>query len=361
MIDWENRESHVLINPRLPEEEKAQFLSFAPLADAFKDHIWLMTSGSTSLPKWVGLSKEAFLISAQAVNEHLESNSRDVWIHSLPDFHVGGLGVWARSYLSQTKVIDFKKMSPRWDPYLYHQTAEETCATLGALVPAQVYDLVVNRLSAPKSLRAIIVGGGAFDAQLCQKAIQLGWNLLPSYGLTECASQVATASLTGDKSLKPLKHVAVSITNDGFIKIKSRSLLSTYAVWKGGWQLIDPKCDEYFITEDCGQITNNHLVCLGRKEGFVKIGGENTNFQALETRFEQLKLDCQIKQDVALILAKDERLGHVIHLLVAGEDTPQIQVLVEQFQNKVLPFEKIRKINFVNKINRSPLNKLIKK
>ena len=41
-----------------------------------------------------------------------------------------------------------------------------------------------------------MTGGGALDPSLYKQARDLGWPLLPSYGLTECGSQVATASLS---------------------------------------------------------------------------------------------------------------------------------------------------------------------
>ena len=359
MINWESTENHILLNPRLPENERERLLSFEEISKAFVGHIWITTSGSTSIPKWVGLSKQAFLSSAEAVNAHLQSGPSDVWINSLPDFHVGGLGIWARSYLTRSRVVDFKQQCPRWDPFQYREVINKENVTLGALVPAQVYDLVLHNLVAPKSLRAIIVGGGALEAGLRQRAGDLGWNMLPSYGLTECASQVATAPLVDEKILKTLDHVKVLIDEEGFIKIKSPALLTAYAVFSDKWQLIDPKKEGWFTTDDKGAFDGQSLVCLGRAGKFVKIGGESVNFQKLESLFEKLKLDLRIKQDMALILVKDERLGHVVHLVVAGGNPPEMWDLVDEYQNLVLPYEKIRNIDFVDKIPRSPLNKML--
>ncbi len=210
-----------------------------------KGHIWLATSGTTSSPKWVALSKDAILTSAGAVNQHLKSDASDVWVNPLPDFHVGGLGIWARSFLSGTKVYPFKPK--RWDVYGYHRTLHDIKATLTSLVPTQVYDLVHKKLQPPQTLRAIIVGGGALPESLYHEAIQLGWRLLPSFGLTECASQVATAK-HGSKDLHILPHVTLKIDDDGYICIKSTSLLTTYST-------TDPKVNGWFKTEDKGHIS----------------------------------------------------------------------------------------------------------
>ena len=66
-----------------------------------------------------------------------------------------------------------------------------------SLVPAQVLDLVRAGLRPPPVLRAIVVGGGAISAELYRDARALGWPVLPSYGMTECCSQIATATHDG--------------------------------------------------------------------------------------------------------------------------------------------------------------------
>src|SRR5207253_1068669 len=82
-----------------------------------------------------------------------------------------------------------------WNPARTVKKWKDRKVTLTSLVPTQVFDLVSANLTAPKNLRAAVIGGGALDPSLYLKARELGWALLPSYGLTECASQVATASL----------------------------------------------------------------------------------------------------------------------------------------------------------------------
>ncbi|NIP97055.1 MAG: o-succinylbenzoate--CoA ligase, partial [Akkermansiaceae bacterium] len=50
------------------------------------------TSGSGGEHKWVSLRREALLVSAEAVNRHLEVEPADVWMLALPHHHVGGFG-----------------------------------------------------------------------------------------------------------------------------------------------------------------------------------------------------------------------------------------------------------------------------
>ncbi len=77
----------------------------------------------------------------------------------------------------------------------FAEEMNEGAVTLTSLVPTQVHDLVQCALACPPSLRAVVVGGAELDPVLGERARELGWPVLQSYGMTEAASQVATASL----------------------------------------------------------------------------------------------------------------------------------------------------------------------
>lgn len=360
MIDWDCQKSVFLLNPRLPQAQKERMDAFKKIGNIFPSHIWVTTSGSTMPLKWVALSKEALLISAQSVNRFLRSSSADCWLNPLPDFHVGGIGIQARSYLSKAKLVDYKTYYEKWDPQGFVKVLMECEATLTSLVPTQVYDLVVGELAPPPQLRSIIVGGGKLDEILYRKAWQLGWKLLPSYGLTECCSQVATADPdTGKPDLIPLDHVKLRINKEGLIEICSPSLLTAYGLYEEGqWKCVDPKIEGWFTTEDKGVDHKNHLEVAGRVGDFIKIGGESVHFQRLETILEQVKLCVKFEGDAALFLKKDERLGGIICLAIAGKQNKDLENLVQSYQEQVAPFEKIRSIHYVPEIPRTALKKL---
>jgi O-succinylbenzoic acid--CoA ligase len=170
-VDWESVNSTLLCNPTYSQTDQNRFKQILKQSSFLPAHVWLSTSGST-LSKWVGLSKEALLISAQAVNQHLESHSKDCWINCLPDFHVGGLSIWARAYLSGASVLDFKsECSIKWCENKFYDYVLEKRGTLTSLVPAQVYDLVKLGKTAPSSLRAILVGGGMLLESIYQNVL----------------------------------------------------------------------------------------------------------------------------------------------------------------------------------------------
>lgn len=357
-VDWDADTVEILLNPRLPNKEKDSLLALVDHLPHQPEHVWIATSGSTGAIKLVALSKSGIMASAAAVNTHLASDSNDCWINPLPGFHVGGLGIKARSYLSGARMV----AQNMWDPIKFCELACQHQATLSALVPAQVFDLINKRIAAPATMRAIIVGGGVLPDTLYHQALQLGWPLLPSYGLTECASQVATKelfALSAAPILKILPHVAVKCDTLGYICLKGPSLLSGYAFYKDGdAQFVDPKIEGWFRTDDIGLIDGVYLVVKGREKDFFKIGGESVSLARLEGYLEEAKVTLSIAEDMALVVIPDQRLGHV--MAVASEKCDILENVVAYFNDRVLPFERIRQVHVVSHIPRTPLRKLQK-
>jgi O-succinylbenzoic acid--CoA ligase len=339
-IDWLSSESHLLLNPRMPDEERRRMASFVT---GLPGHVWLATSGTTGALKLTALSKPALLASAAAVNRHLQSDARDVWSCVLPAFHVGGLGIHARAFLSGARVIE-----EAWDPRRFAASKE---VTLASLVPAQVRDLVTAGLPAPRQLRSIVVGGGALERGLYDAARELGWPVLPSYGMTETCSQVATATPASPEPIL-LDHVQARTEQDGRLAFRGESLLTAYATKDG---LIDPKSvDGWFFTEDLGTVDGRVLRVEGRRGDFIKIGGESVDLARLDAILAAIA-----GAEGAVLAVPDARLGHVIHLAVtAAVDGPGVRA---SFDARVHPFERARALHVVPEIPRSALGKLLRK
>lgn len=359
VLDWESAQTEVFLNPRLPEEDKKLILSRLQ-THPLNGHIWLSTSGSMGKIKWAAISKEAFLCSAASVNAHLKSSAEDVWIRSMPLFHVGGLGISARCHLSGATIVE---VPGKWDALNYHKIATESQGTLTSLVPAQVYDLVASQLKSPPSLRAALVGGGALQESLYHKAWELGWPLLPTYGMTETSTGIATASYPAGKALPVLKvmsHVQVAINSTGRIRVKSPALFSLYAnISVEHFRFDDPKTDGWYTTEDKGKLEGNILTVLGRDTHFVKIGGESVDLMRLENLLEEVKLEYHFPHDLALLAIPDPRLGHVIHVATTCSELSVIEKLLEAFHKRILPYEKVRRIHTLPYIPRTDLHKVL--
>ncbi len=345
MIDWRSDESHVLLNPRLPAAER-ETLEHAAQQARLTGHVLIASSGSTGAPRLVALSKNAILASAAAVNRHLGANREDVWSCVLPAFHVGGLAIHARSFLSGARVV-----SAVWDVREFARSCDAERVTLSALVPAQVVDLVRAALRAPRSLRAIVVGGGPLRIDTYDAARELGWPVLPSYGMTECCSQVATARGSSPE-LIVLDHLEVRSTEDGRLAVRGFSLLSGYV--DGDGRLTDPKRDGWFLTNDLGEVRGRALEVYGRVDDVVKIGGELVSVSRLEELLDSVRGEV----DAVLVAVDDERLGSVIHLATTAADA---RAVTEAFNEGALPFERIRRVHRLDAIPRTALGKVRRK
>ncbi len=364
MIDWQSSKNAAFWNPKFSSDLQKELLGLlASVEGQFQSHLFLLTSGTTAQSsldfKWVAIEKNALLASGVQVNRHLESNSTDVWLHPLPNFHVGGLGIWARSYLSGAKVLP---MVEGWSVSAFLRIIESHSVTLTAFVPTQVYDLVNLGIQSPPSLRAAVVGGGALSPVLFQRALQLGWPLLPSYGMTETGSQIATAALNSqDGLLEILPHLEVQETSERVLKVRGKSLFSSY-IYRRNDQVIcdDPKKNGWFYSQDRGQKLGNQLKILGRLGDFVKIGGESVELEKLRVILDQVQGEEKISADIALLAVPDERLGHVIHLVSdARLSLVDATQLMERYNACVLGFEKVRKWHSLTRLPRTELGKLI--
>lgn len=346
VIDFRSRETHLLLNPRMPADERARLEELAGAA-ALDAHVWIATSGTSGALKLTALSKDALLASAAAVNRHLDARAHDAWCCVLPTFHVGGLGIHARALLASARVVSIE-----WEARRFSELCDAERIAFSALVPAQVTDLVRERLAAPRSLRAIVVGGGALADSVFDEARALGWPLLRSYGMTECCSQVATASYVSDE-LQVLSHLEVRAADDGRLAIRGASLLTGYALFIDGVpRFVDPKVDGWFVSEDLGSVDGRVLRVEGRRGEFVKIGGESVDLKRLDRIVDEVVRE--LGGDAAIFAVADERLGSVIHLAATRDG------IAEAFAMRVLPFERPRVVHRVGAIPRSPLGKLLR-
>lgn len=378
-IDWQNKyfedsSTQVLLNPQMSLAEQTALQKLA-LRFNKPGHVWIASSGSSSnsqqSTKLIALSKKAILSSARAVNQHLQVNQKDIWAQVLPLFHVGGLGIQARAYLSQSTIVSGLDAQNSWDARHFYDVLNSRQVTLTALVPTQVYDLVKLNSQCPKNLRAIIVGGAALSDELYQQARKLGWPLLPSFGMTECCSQIATAKLSGlsdhDRGLYVLSHLKVRVSDRGLLEVSGESLLTGYAQIKNGQEVfVDPKVNGWLETSDRGTMQKYKQEDIinpeGRSEDFVKILGEGVSLSKLDQILSAVLQELKIKnaEQFALVAMPDERAGARIVLLLSDIDTEAKSILdlIRHFDQKVNPYEKIKEHHFVKEIPRSSLGKL---
>lgn len=306
----------------------------------FADHRFFKTSGSSGIEKWIALSNEALEWSARSVVDFLDIGAGDVLGLALPEYHVGGYGVGLRARVSGAKLAGFDK---KWNAENFAEWTDERGVTVASLVPTQVYDLVLAGVRGGKFLRSIVVGGGAFDPDLCEQARGLGWPVLPSYGMTETSSQVAT----GDGL--PLLPGWQARIEDGCLALKGGGLLSAVITRRGvGFVSHDPKIDGWFVTNDRAELTPEGLRILGRADRVVKVSGELVDLEMLEDFWRNV-----LKAEVALLAMPGGRRGMSLKLF-HEETSAEVELI-----NASLPGpERLESWKEVELLPRSAIGKL---
>ncbi len=252
----------------------------------------LFTSGTTGRPKGAALTWENLLWSAIASAFRLGTLPADRWLLTLPLYHIGGLSILFRSALYGSAVVLPVFPEDRFDQEALWERLHADRVTLVSLVPTMLYRLLQAHPAAeewPASLRLILLGGAAAPPETLRAALEARLPVAVTYGLSEAASQVATASpaLTRRKpgtAGKPLAWTEVRIADEaerslppgevGEILVRGRSVMRAYAgerqatarALRGGW----------LHTGDLGYLDpEGDLWVLQRRSDLILSGGEN--------------------------------------------------------------------------------------
>ena len=228
----------------------------------------LFTSASSGAAKAVVLTFGNLYYNAVGSNRNIVLRRGDRWQLSLPLYHVSGLGVLLRVWLAGAAVV-----IPAADDAL-------DSATHVSLVPTQLRRLLETSHGVQwlRGLKAVLVGGAATDVRLLSTARAAGIRVLPTYGMTELASQVCTLPPTAPRSkwftsgrLLPFREM--ELADSGEIMVRGRTRFFGYLV-QGRLQRLAPAC--WFGTGDLGALdADGYLTVLGRKDDMFISGGEN--------------------------------------------------------------------------------------
>jgi len=332
--------------------------SAVPGVPELAGHVLFKTSGSTGVPRSVAISKQALLVSAAAVNDHLGVTRSSSWGLVLPLYHVGGFGVVARAYEAGSQIHEF---GIRWVPHLFCEWIETNKISHTSLVPTQVYDLVKENLKAPDVLRAIVVGGGHLDPILGQAARDLGWPVLASYGMTEASSQIATQGL--DSLQRPYQSERIPIlpiwdvkaSEDDLLSISGAALFSGYV----SGEIFTPLGSLWFQTSDRVSLVNREIKLLGRADSQVKIFGELVDLEAIERELVQLSQGDFMANHFAVVAIPDERAGSLlVPVFESHVRRDNVKSVLLSYEKKAFGFQRLQPAVFVEKLPRSVLGKL---
>lgn len=366
MISFNSKsKNQLLVNPKITEEEKATLIE---LQHEFErefgpdDYVLVPSSGSsrkaTQSVKLIALKISSVLNSANRVNLYIKATEQDHWGLVLPEFHVAGLGVFARAYLTQAKVVKLD-----WNMATITKQIEDNNIRYISMVPTQIFDLVEAQISAPVRLKKVFVGGGFLTADLKEKAEKLSWPLAETYGMTETSSMIAVKE-KGDEWFRLMDNVDVKVENS-LLHLHCDSLL-TATVQKNDKKIEIQYYDNgsWYPTEDQVELktyqSNIYLKPIGRRGDYVKVLGEGVSLSELRSQLVEIASQLQVKfSQIEITAIPDERKENEL-LLVFEESVSEAMRLKIQsiFNQKCRPYEKIHKIFILRQIPRTDLGKL---
>jgi O-succinylbenzoic acid--CoA ligase len=319
----------------------------------------VFTSGSSGpVAKGVVITRKNIAAAVAASRARLGNSSGDAWLAVLPLFHVGGLSILWRSAEAGGTVVLHEQFDPAAVAASLRAGAE---ATFVSLVPTML-DRVLATDSGPyHGVSAVLLGGGPIPPGLVARAEDAGLPVAVTYGMTETASQVATAPPGTDpaEGLDPLDGVEVEIVDgagvsvgpgiEGTIRLRGPILSPGYlgepARPPGAW----------FTTGDRGvRDAAGRLRVTGRSDDVIVTGGENVHPGEVEAA---LRLHPRVR-DIAVFGVDDDQWGRTVAAAVVTDGAVTKQALAEFLSERIAGFKVPRVWRFVPEVPRTELGKI---
>ncbi len=281
---------------------------------------YILTSGSTGPPRAFGFTRYSLAASASAVANRLGLGPGDRWGLCLSPGHIGGLSLIVRAVMTGASV----RLWPSFDAGAVARAILAGELTHLAIVPVML-QRVLARLEGhpvPGSLRCVLVGGAAAPRALLDQACAAGLPIATTWGMTETASQVATAppalarQHSGTAGL-PLRGTEVRSGPGGTLQVRGPTLASVVIRGPGGPpEPLPTDRDGWFATRDLGRVDEDGLVWIeGRAGAIIVSGGLNVSPGEVERVIEALP---GVREAVVLGLP-DEAWGEVVGAVVEAK------------------------------------------
>ena len=345
----------------------------------------LYTSGTTGRPKGVMLTHRNLYINAMNSICEFGVHERDVYLHTLAQFHCNGWGVpYAVTGMGGTHVI-VKKFEPA--PFFDLVIREKVTF---ACMPPTMINMALNHTLTPESLanlpKAMRVGtaGSAPPMATIQGAQEkLGWKVIQIYGLTETSPFLTVSKVKPGmdkwseleklrfqtKTGYPMIGVDVRVVDEGDSDVRPDSgevgevITRANVVMAGYWRQPEATdaviVDGWFHTGDMAMIDSEGFIeVCDRKKDLIISGGENIS--SIEVEGFLYKHPAVL--EAAVVAAPDERWGEVPYAIVvlkpgasAGEPD-----LIEFCRESLAHYKCPKRIEFIESLPRTATGKIQK-
>lgn len=240
----------------------------------------IFTSGTTGGRKGVRLTAENWEAACEASLRHLGHDADDVWLLAMPLHHVAGLSIVLRSAYAggQVRILD------GFEPRVFASHLRQG-VTLASMVPTMLAHVLDRDPGSYAGLRGVLLGGGPIPDALLERGFSSGLPLLPTYGLTETAGQIATLRPGDPPANKayPLPGAELRIEPGGRIAVRGPMVSPGYVGEP------DREPGAWLVTGDLGSIDEDgSLRVLGRADDVIVSGGENIDPGQVEAEIESV-------------------------------------------------------------------------
>lgn len=332
------------------------------------------SSGTTGLPKGVMLTHHnlvANMCQMEGLNYFAEN---DTLIAVLPMFHIYGLVVILNLGLRQGATI---VTLPRFELEPFLQTLQKYEVTMAHLVPPIVLALskhpIVDQYPIP-SVRTIFCGAAPLDENLTRACMErLGCDIRQGYGMTETSP--VTHSSPADPSMVKFGSVGVAAPNteckivdletgaalganqEGEVCVRGPQIMKGYLNRpEATAATIDP--EGWLHTGDIGYAdADSHFFIVDRAKELIKYKG----FQVPPAELEGLLLTHPAVADAAVIPCPDDEAGEVPKAFVVLKGDASAEEIMKFVNERVAPHKKIRSLEFIEKIPKSPSGKILRR
>ncbi|WP_435335794.1 class I adenylate-forming enzyme family protein [Haloarchaeobius sp. TZWWS8] len=323
------------------------------------DLLLLFTSGTTGRPKGVRLTVANLLASATASAFRLGVERGDRWLVCLPTYHMGGLAPFVRSALYGTATVVQREFDARETPAVM----DRFDVTGVSLVPTILRRLLEAGWTAPTSLRFVLLGGAAAGHDLLEAALASGVPVFPTYGMTEAASQIATATpeQVADSPGtvgQPLVNTCVRVLSEtgepcdtgdpGELVVSGPTVTPGYLDDANTGAAFS---DRGFHTGDVGYRDDDGLLWVtGRVDDRIVTGGENVDPSVVAST---VRAHPDVSEAAVVGLPDEEWGERVAVLVVAASEELSAAALQEFCRDRLADFELPKTIAFAPELPRT--------
>jgi acyl-CoA synthetase (AMP-forming)/AMP-acid ligase II len=339
------------------------------------------TSGTTARPKGVQLTHRNIWLNATTFGWHLGITDRDVYLHTLPQFHCNGWGVLYAVTGMGARHIIIRKI----DGAEILRRVEQHGVTVMCGAPA-VANAILEAAATWEGpipgrgrVRMVIAGAPPPTRTIERIETELGWEFIQIYGLTE-TTPLLTMNRTraefdelspADRAAKLSRAGAPTIGVEARISADGEVLVRGNHVMAGYWSqpdatagAIHPASDDadgpsWFHTGDGGIIDDDHYVTISdRKKDVIISGGENVS----SIEVEDALFSHPDVTEVAVIGVPDDKWGELVMALVVRAPGSEISEadLIAYTRTKLAGYKCPKRIEFRDALARTATGKLQK-